>query len=103
MEKKDTGASAFFEKYGTALAVLVGALIIGAAFAFGQGGDRAAAPSGDAVAVDISEVNVDSSPFVGSRNADVTIAVWYDFQCRFCKQFETTTLKDVIATYGDDV
>lgn len=103
MEQKDSGGS-FFEKYGTALAVIAGALIIGGAFAFGQGGDRTASPQGgEAVAVDIKDVNTDNSPFVGSRNAKVTMAVWFDFQCRFCKQFETTTLKEVIATYGDDV
>lgn len=96
------GVASFFEKYGTALAVLVGALIIGGAFAFGQGGERP--PQGtEPVAVDIKEVNLDSGPYVGAKNAKVTLAVWYDFQCRFCKQFETTTLKEVISTYGEDV
>lgn len=75
METKGTqGASSFFEKYGTALAVLVGALIIGGAFAFGQGGDRPATQGeGPAIAVDINEVDLDSGPFVGARNAPVTI------------------------------
>ncbi|MES2668244.1 MAG: thioredoxin domain-containing protein [Patescibacteria group bacterium] len=96
------GPSAFFEKYGTMLAVLVGALIIGGALAFGQGGDREAkAP--EPVAVDISEVSTDSNPFVGPRGAPVTVAVWFDYQCSFCKQYETTTLQQVIATYGDQV
>lgn len=100
----NAGPSAFFEKYGTALAVLVGALIIGGAFAFGQGGDRTAATNpNEPVAVDIKDVKTDDSPFVGPRNAPVTIAVWFDYQCRFCKQYETTTLKQVIDTYGDQV
>ena len=96
------GPSAFFEKYGTALAVVVGALIIGGALAFGQGGgDKAATP--DPVAVDIKDVKTDTGPFVGAKNAPVTIAVWFDYQCGFCKQYETTTIQEVIATYGDQV
>lgn len=102
MDTKAQGASSFFEKYGTALAVLVGALIIGGAFAFGQGGDRQPTP-GEPIAVDIKDVDLDSSPAVGPKGAPVTIAVWFDYQCSFCKQFETTTLKEVIATYGDQV
>lgn len=103
METTQTGgAGTFFEKYGTALAVLVGALIIGGAFAFGQGGDRTGEPA-EPVAVDIKEVDLESSPYVGPKNADVTIAVWFDYQCHFCKQFETTTLKQVVSTYGDKV
>ena len=100
--KAQEGAGTFFEKYGTALAVLVGALIIGGAFAFGQGGDREAMPD-EPIAVDIKEVNLDSSPSVGPKNAPVTLAVWFDYQCGFCKQFETTTLKEVMETYGDRV
>ena len=102
METMEKGGGGFFEKYGTALSVLVGALIIGGAFAFGQGGDRSPEPA-EPVAVDIKEVDLDNSPFVGPKGADVTIAVWFDYQCRFCKQFETTTLKEVLATYGDKV
>lgn len=100
--KEKEGAASFFEKYGTALAVLVGALIIGGAFAFGQGGDRGQEPS-EPVAVDIKDVKLDSSPAIGPRGAKATIAVWFDYQCHFCKQYETTTLKQVIATYGDQV
>ena len=102
MDTKAQGASSFFEKYGTALAVLVGALIIGGAFAFGQGGDRQPTPA-EPVAVDIKDVALDTSPSIGPKGAPVTIAVWFDYQCSFCKQFETTTLQEVIATYGDQV
>lgn len=102
METTSSGAGTFFEKYGTALAVLVGALIIGGAFAFGQGGDRAGKPT-EPVAVDIKDVKTDTSPSVGPKSAPVTIAVWFDYQCHFCKQFETTTLQEVINAYGDQV
>ncbi|MES2931640.1 MAG: thioredoxin domain-containing protein [Patescibacteria group bacterium] len=102
MDTKAQEAGSFFEKYGTALAVLVGALIIGGAFAFGQGGDRAeVAP--EPVAVDIKDVKLDTGPSVGPKGAPVTIAVWFDYQCSFCKQFETTTLQEVVSSYGDKV
>lgn len=102
MDTKAQEAGSFFEKYGTALAVLVGALIIGGAFAFGQGGDGAQkAP--EPVAVDIKDVKLDTGPYVGPKGAPVTIAVWFDYQCSFCKQFETTTIKEVITSYGDKV
>lgn len=102
MDTKAQEAGSFFEKYGTALAVLVGALIIGGAFAFGQGGSGAEkAP--EPVAVDIKDVKLDTGPYVGPKGAPVTIAVWFDYQCSFCKQFETTTLQEVVTSYGDKV
>lgn len=95
------GVSAFFEKYGTALAVLVGALIIGGAFAFGQGGDREAqAP--EPVAVDIKDIKTDGSPYIGPKNAPVTIAIWFDYQCPFCKQLELGAVNDINTSYVAD-
>jgi protein-disulfide isomerase len=92
------------EKYLTPIAVLLGAIIIALAFAFGSGGERPATPGGGKAApVDIEKVSTEGSPYVGEENAPVTIAVWFDFQCRFCKQFEATTLKEMREEYGDDV
>ena len=55
-------------------------------------------PSG-AVAVDIKNVKIDGNPFIGQANAPVTVAVWSDFQCPFCKRFETETLPLIIKDY----
>lgn len=95
----------FFEKYGTALALLVGLLFIGGVIAYGQHkDDRAGAPAAQELAeVDINDVELGSSPSIGPANAPVTLAVWYDYQCGYCKQFENTTLKEVQAAYGDQV
>lgn len=92
------GASNFFEKYGTALAVLVGALIIGGAFAFGQGG-TGTPKTPEPVAVDIKDVKTDNSPYIGDKNAPVTIAVWFDYQCPFCKQLELGALTEINEAY----
>lgn len=100
----DASSGSFVEKYLTPIAVLLGAIIIAFAFAFG-GGDRPAT-TGDQGAkqpgvVDIKNVNTTNSPSIGSATAPVVVAVWYDFQCRFCKQFETTTLKQVTDAFVD--
>lgn len=93
-----TQNNAFFEKYGTALAVLLGALIIGGAFVYGRG--DAPTPAGGAPAtVDIAEVNAESSPSVGDANAPVVMAIWYDYQCPFCKRFELETVAELYTNY----
>jgi len=98
-EKQSTA----LEKYLTPIAVLLGAIIIALAFAFG-GGERPATPEGgEPVAVNIAEVATETSPSVGAENAPVTIAVWFDFQCGFCKRFEAETIAQLRQEYGDDV
>ncbi len=97
MDTTTSGTGSFFEKYGTALAVLVGALIIGGAFVFGQGGREA--NTGEPVAVDIKDVADDSGPFIGDKNAPVAMAIWFDYQCPFCKQFELETMPQVYENY----
>lgn len=51
------------------------------------------------VAVNIKNVKTDGEPFIGDPNAPVTIAYWSDYQCPFCKQFETQTLSQIIDNY----
>lgn len=41
--------------------------------------------------VDIAKVKLDTSPSLGSPDAPV-MAVWYDYQCIFCKKFDKETL-----------
>ncbi len=86
------------EKYLTPVAVLLGAIIIALAFAFGSGG-KPATDTGEQAAVDIKDVKTDTSPSVGSPTAPVTIAVWFDYQCPFCKRFELETLEQVFTDY----
>ena len=106
MEKKDKKAiGEFLEKYGTALAVLIGALVIGAALVFGQGGSTGQfVPNQPAAAVDvdIKDVKTDGNPYIGSKNAPVTIALWFDYQCPFCKQLELGAINDINAAYVAD-
>ncbi|MBU2103976.1 thioredoxin domain-containing protein [Patescibacteria group bacterium] len=92
----------FMERYLTPIAVVLGCVIIAVAIAFGQGGTKNAPNDGQAMAVDIKDVDTDSSPYVGEKNAPVVMAVWYDYQCPFCKQFELGTTAEVYENYVKD-
>lgn len=90
----------FMEKYLTPIAVLLGALILAAAIIFGRGG----APQGpqgaqQAVKVDIKDVKTEGAPFVGNANAPVTVALWFDYQCPFCKQLDQTVTTQLYEEY----
>jgi len=91
------------EKYMTPIAVLLGAVIIAFALAFGHGamtGNTGAAggqqPAG---AADVSKIITKDEPFIGPANAPVTMAVYFDYQCPFCKQFDQQTLPQIIDKY----
>ena len=96
---EQTTSGGFIEKYLTPIAVILGAGIIALAFMFGQGG----APKNDgaqpAVSVDVKDVTTDGEPFIGSPTAPATLAVWFDYQCPFCKQFEQTITPKLIEDY----
>lgn len=51
------------------------------------------------VAVNIKDVDIKNEPYIGEQNAPVVMAYWLDFQCPFCKRFETETLPTLIEKY----
>lgn len=100
MDDKKTDGGTVIEKYLTPIAVVVGALIIAGAFAFGQGGKPSdKTGDGQAVAVDIKNVDTEGDPFIGDPNAPVTMAIWFDYQCPFCKQLELNVTSQLIDQY----
>ncbi len=91
-------------QYLTPIAVLVAAVIIAGALIYGHAGGVAtggAAPTQPAVAVNIKDVKTDGDPFVGPANAPTTVALFYDYQCPFCKQFEQAVTPQLIKNYVD--
>lgn len=54
-----------------------------------------------AQAADVSKVKIDGEPFIGSPNAAVTMAYWYDYQCPFCQRNEEQTMPQIIKDYVD--
>lgn len=90
------------DKYLTPIAVLAGAIIIAAAFAFGRG-DGAALQGNNPPAqpVDIADVTVAGEPFLGDANAPATMAIWFDYQCSFCKRYDAETVAQLKASHVD--
>jgi protein-disulfide isomerase len=93
------------DKYFLPAAVIIAGLFIAGAVMWSNSHPTAApsgtAPTGTAAApkVDIKDVKTDGEPFIGQADAPVTIAEWSDYQCPFCKQFEITTLPQIVQTY----
>jgi protein-disulfide isomerase len=86
-----------------AAVILAGIFIAGAVI---WNGSHSTAPTGTATstapAVNIKNVKTDGEPYIGQANAPVTIAEWSDYQCPFCKQFEVTTLPQIVQNYVND-
>lgn len=86
----------------TPIALIAGALIIaGAVYFRGPSEPSAQAPEAAApqVAVDIKKVKTEGNPFIGNAAAPVTMAVWFDYQCSYCKMFETETIAKLYASH----
>jgi protein-disulfide isomerase len=47
------------------------------------------------------KLKLDGEPARGSSSAPVTIVVFTDYECPFCRQFETTTLPEIVKKYVD--
>jgi len=81
--------------------VVAGLLIAGAVVWNGSRTPTDPSLAGAAPAVDIQNVDTAGDPFIGKADAPLTIAAWGDFRCSFCKQFELTTLPQIITEYVD--
>ncbi len=91
-------------KFFLPAAVIVAGLFIAGAVIW-SGSHPAQAPgttgtgAAPVIAVNIKDVKTDGDPFIGQANAPITIAEWSDYQCPYCKQFEVTTLPQIIQNY----
>ncbi|MBI4088560.1 thioredoxin domain-containing protein [Candidatus Kaiserbacteria bacterium] len=101
METNDTN-SKFLPLAVVAAGVLIAGAVVwngsrsptGSAGSLPAGGG--AAPS---VAVDSKNVNTSGRPFIGQEDAPAAILAWGDFQCPFCKRWETETLPLIMEEY----
>ena len=51
-----------------------------------------------APAVDAAKITIAGEPFVGDPNAPV-MGFWFDYQCPFCREVETTVVPKLVADY----
>ena len=91
----------------TPWAIVIGSIIIALAIFFSNssislgGGSGSKSADSKAAKIDIKNVETKGDPFIGYENAPVTIAYWSDYQCPFCKRFETTSMQQIISNYVD--
>lgn len=73
-------------------AIIVAGLIIGGSLiiAFkGSGTSQGATGQQPTIAVNVEDVVIDDHhPYIGEKNAPVTLVAWEDYQCPFCKAVE---------------
>jgi protein-disulfide isomerase len=96
---KSGGQPLFFERFGTPIALLLGLVIVAGAIYFGgkfQPTATSQTASTTAAAVDIK---TDGDPYIGNVNAPVTMALFFDYQCPFCKQFDQTVTSQLYTNY----
>jgi protein-disulfide isomerase len=70
--------------------IVIAGIIIGASLivAFGGGGSSAAQGARPVVDVNVEDIDISNAPYVGEKNAPVTLVAWADYQCPFCKAVE---------------
>ncbi|MBI2065013.1 MAG: DsbA family protein [Candidatus Yanofskybacteria bacterium] len=81
----------FAEKNFLGLSIMFGALVISGSLIYTNGGgsginDKAQIQQGTQGNVK-ADVSVDDDPFLGNKNAKVTIIEFSDYQCPFCRTF----------------
>lgn len=89
----------------TPIAIVIAGALVGGALYMSlspkTGGQQGGDAGGAKAAVNVKDVKTDGEPFVGKANAPLTMAYWSDYQCPFCKQFETTVLPTLMQKYVD--
>lgn len=51
--------------------------------------------------VDMSQIDMEGEPVLGEADAPVTMVIYEDFQCPFCKRFETETFPQIKENFVD--
>lgn len=92
----DDGYRQLLNKLAIPISIVIAGTIIAGSIIYSNGGFRPQiAQLGDsdkAIAVDIKKVDVKNEPSLGNKNAPITLAYWFDFQCPFCERFDLNTL-----------
>ncbi len=102
MPEGGTATKKDYSNLYTPVAIVLAGVLIGAGLMFGLRGNGSAAPAGSGaaptVAVNVKDVKTAGEPTLGQANAPVTLAFWSDYQCPFCKAFETGGVAQIPGT-----
>ena len=96
--------------------VIIGAFVLGIAIGFSGGvltsqgtfsldgsEDTPTQPADDnneeTETIDMSEIDMEGEPVLGSEDAEVTMVIYEDFQCPFCKRFEDNAFPQIKSNY----
>jgi protein-disulfide isomerase len=115
MQEGGTASQKDYSNLYTPLAIVLAGVLIGAGLMFGLRGNNNSAPAGSGPtpaqpSVNIKDVKIAGEPYIGKVDAPVILAFWSDFQCPFCKAFETggvpqiptpAAMPDIVKKYVD--
>ncbi len=98
MEKKEEN------KYAIPLAIVIAGLLISVAIYISPSSiknkDSVVQPQKE-IKASVKDVQIENEPFIGDKNAPVTLIYWTDYQCSFCKRFDLQTLPEIVKNYVD--
>lgn len=77
-----------FSNLYTPVAIVLAGVIIGAFVMVGISRNSSQPAAGALPEVNIEDVNIEGSRFIGDEDAPVVLAYWFDYQCPFCKAVE---------------
>jgi protein-disulfide isomerase len=104
MEKKINNSKD--SNYSVPIAILLAGLIIATALYFTDSGEIV--EKHDVIAnskpkiVDIKNVVIEGEPFIGNPNAQITLAIWSDYQCSACRINEERLVSFLLNDYVKD-
>lgn len=102
LNQVESGAKSVFDKTKLILpgSILIAAVLISGTLLYVNG---AKSPTGKILggngSKDKVEISVGDSPFLGNKNAKITIIEFADFRCPFCERFYNDAGKQMIANY----
>lgn len=84
-------------KFAVPVAIIIAGVLVAGSVIYSNGGfnsQTVAVKPGESKtnSADIKKVDIKNEPSIGDKDAPVTLAYWFDFQCPFCQRFDLNTL-----------